>query len=148
MFKAATEIVHDRLEEMCDKVRVGMHHNVEAVFTAMHRDYRTLVGDVGAQGLTFMPKWERDMRAETGKALTESEALFAAVLGQEMEEAGAGPDVNHELGHEDETVVMAEDLPGLAKESGVYERFGDTELTAGSGVYERYGEHKCGKEYL
>lgn len=81
----------------------------------MHRDYRTLLGEDNADGPEIMPRWERQMRAETGRVLDESEEMYKDVLRGTATEKEKDVDTDvmvMEVTPQIEPVVKAEDDAG------------------------------------
>jgi hypothetical protein len=82
MFAAACQTVQDSLEQIWTEVGQSMQAAIHLVFAALHRDYKSLLGgDSSIDAL--MQKWERDMRAETGRVLEDSETMFKGIVGDD-----------------------------------------------------------------
>lgn len=70
MFSESCEEVKGLLVTMCKQVSKSMSENTDIVFERIERDYLEVISGTQLPGQT-MPKWERQMRAEVAKVVTE-----------------------------------------------------------------------------
>jgi hypothetical protein len=93
MFHESTEEVKKHLTHMCRQVEEQMSNKADEVFELMRRDYMTAITGAHMPEGRVTPKWERTLKADIAKVLSEMENAAAA------KESGMEP--KPELGDEE-----------------------------------------------
>lgn len=109
MFHESTEEVKKHLTHMCRQVEEQMLNKADEVFVLMRRDYMTAITGAHMPEGRETPKWERTMKADIAKVLSEMEN---AAVAKEL-----GVEIKPELGYE-EVVEPEPSLMGLNNRVG------------------------------
>lgn len=80
MFRTATQIVQEKLSNMCKAVEEQMTDKTDAVFVSMQRDYVQVLGNNPNGAGQLLPKWQRSMRRSIEEVIVKSEQAFKEVI--------------------------------------------------------------------
>ncbi|KAK3294038.1 uncharacterized protein B0H64DRAFT_361274 [Chaetomium fimeti] len=114
MFRVATNVVQEQLEEMCDKIGEQLGVSVEELQTRLARDYLAVLIGVDVSSVGMGPsRVELMLRGEMAPLLRKADRFFAELFpGQEVkyakDEEDGGDDHDDKKGEDDDDFVKNE----------------------------------------